>query len=67
MEEWNEFEHTAFSTSKPRDGFFTDKLLPNTDYTCYLVSVAGKANSRPTSQVEFTTAPGSKLLQRFAG
>ena len=63
MEEWSEFEHTALSTSKPRDGFFTDQLLPNTDYICYLASLAGKKQSKPSSQVEFTTAPGSKCFQ----
>lgn len=58
-EEWTDFEHEITSTSRARENHYTDGLLPNTHYTCYIASAAGHRESKPSAEVGFTTAPGS--------
>lgn len=62
MEEVTKLKHTIPSTSRLRQSYSLEELVPNTHYTCHVLSVAGKRVSKPQSgsAVEFTTAPGSK-------
>ena len=60
MVERTELQHTVRSTSQRSESYQTNELEPNTQYSCHLTSVAGKLESEPSTQVKFTTTPGSK-------
>ena len=60
VEEEVQFEHLSPSTSRGKETFATSSLLPNTQYTCNIQSIAGSLSSVPHSDVTFTTEPGSK-------
>lgn len=59
VEEWTDFEHEIASTSRAKESHYAGGLLPNTHYTCYIASDAGYRESKPSAEVDFTTAPGS--------
>ena len=61
VEEEVQFEHLSPSTSRGKETFVTSSLLPNTQYTCSIQSVAGSLSSVPHSDVTFKTEPGSEM------
>ena len=57
VEEWTDFEHNIVSTSKASESYLAGELWPNTRYTCYMTSEADGREGRPSTEVEFVTAP----------
>ena len=55
------FEHLSSSSSSGQETYSTSTLVPNTLYTCHMLSVAGNSNSESHSEIQFVTLPGSKL------
>ena len=64
MEERSTFEHESWSTSRGRESYTTNELLPNCHYICRMISVARDRHSEAAMapQVTFHTAPGSKPI-----
>ena len=63
MEEESSFEHKSWSTSQSSECYMATALVPNSRYTCHMVSMAGKKQSstKLAPQIAFQTARGSEL------
>ena len=66
MEERSSFEHESWSTSKGSESHIATSLVPNSHYTCQMLSVAGnkQSSTKLAPQVTFHTSPGSELCAR---
>ena len=60
LQERTQFEHETVSTSQPSQVYYTMELVPNTHYSCHMISVTDMIESKPGTSVEFTTSHGSK-------
>lgn len=63
MEERSSFEHESWSTSQGSESYTATSLVPNSHYTCQMLSVAGskQSSTKLAPQVTFHTSPGSEL------
>ena len=60
MEENVKFEHLSPGSKLAHDSYKATSLVPNTLYTCFMVSVANNRQSDPHQKIEFKTEPGSE-------
>ena len=62
MEEMSSFEHKIWSTSRQKEHYTATGLVPNSQYTCRALSVAGhkQSSTEMAPQVTFQTLSGSK-------
>ena len=60
-EEEVKFEHTCPGSSFPKERHKVTSLLPNTLYTCSVVTLANKRQSEPHNTIQFKTQAGSML------
>ena len=66
MEERSTLKHESWSTSRGRESYTARRLLPNSHYTCHLLSVAGdkQSSTEQAPQAIFHTNPGSKIQKQ---
>ena len=63
MEEESWFEYESWSTSQGSESYTTTALVPNSHYTCHIVSMAGnrQSSTKLAPQIVFQTTRGSEL------
>ena len=61
VEEEVQFVHHTSATSREKETFLVTELIPNTQYNCYIQTVAGEDQaSTPHDDLTFKTEPGSE-------